>query len=96
VAIILVVGDITIIEEEATMAVAVGDTFLAVVEEDGLLEWVAILQLDEVVAAAVAMEEIMVIFWIEIETMITMLILVSEVMLTWQVPSQAIRTSGDP
>lgn len=49
--IILVVDDITIIAAEATMVGAVGGSSLAV--EEGLLEWVAILQLDE------ATEEIM-------------------------------------
>lgn len=47
--IILVEDDITIIAAEETMVVAVGGSSLAVVEE-GLLEWVAILQLDGVEA----------------------------------------------
>ena len=51
--IILVVDDITIIAAEETMVGAVGDSSLAV--EEGLLEWLAILQLEE------ATEEIMVI-----------------------------------
>lgn len=55
--IILVEDDITIIAVEETMVVAVGGSSLAVVEE-GLLEWVAILQLDVVEEAT---EEIMVI-----------------------------------